>query len=454
MPIFQLQAKDAVVRINAVAALNCLQSFSWDSALNAENLSQLGEANYDAQHISPEVSAQFEARSTGSLSAMLSRMIYKTNASTGEFEGPLGTANTTLIRELDLERAVFDLIESKKANEVFDRSTLIPRAHLRSFSISARTDGTASESYSVDADLLEIFRKPFHDLIALPVVRNTAGTPATQVILPISYDVELSSTVATAEWKVYALDIDNVRVPASDLTLTTDDVAGDVLTIAGASAAAGVTIPLGAKLALILYKKVPGAFPTIEYPTTARFVVADQIDIWLVDPAATFNVSSNTRTVEAHLAAGVDFNEIPFTAAQQLLRVQSFDLSVDLRREALRQIAKTTTGNSIYARSATYPLNISTSFSVNETTLDEWARLQGKELYGADATPDILNLEDFENKEWIIVARYYKKGLTLQTVGCLNARIENPGMRISVGGKSEMSYSMTGSKFACQGKAI
>jgi hypothetical protein len=455
MAILQLQAKDALIRIGAFDALNCIQSFSWDSAMNAEQLAQLGSATYDAQTITPEVTAQFEARATGSLAAMLSRMIYTLDPATGEFQGPMGTANTTLIRETDLERAVFDLIESKKANEVFDRSTLITRAHLSSFSMAVRTDGHATESYNVMGDVLEIFRLPFHDLIALPVVR-AAVLPELNVVLPLTYTAEGTGVVVAADWKIYALDIDGIRVPAADLTVTNGAVKGtneDSVAISGASLAAGVVIPKGAKLALIMWRKVPGTFPIIEYPTTARFVKADQADIFLVSQTATYTADAQTDTVAALLGLGVDLNDIPFTSTDQLLRVQSLDMTVDLRREALKEIKKTNTGNSIYYRAATYPLNVTSQLSVLESDLNEWAKIQGKNLYGS-LTPDILNLNDFENRPWIIVVRYYKKGATLQTVAFLDARTDNPGHKIAVGGRAEMSYSFTGSALAIQGVAI
>lgn len=456
MAIFQLQAKDAVIRLNAFNALNSLQSFSWDSALNAENLSQLGSSSYEAQTITPEVSAQFESRATGSLAAVLSRMIYTVNASTGEFVGPLGTANSALIRETDLERAVFDLIEAKKANEVFDRATLIHRAHLKSFSFSIKTDGHANETYSVESDMLEVFRKPFHDLIVLPVTRNVT-TPTVAVDVPVDHTVQATAVVAAADWQIYALDIDGTRVPSSDLTVVNGAVKGtnaDVVTISGASATAGVTIPLGSKLGLIMYRKTPGAFPVVEYPTTARFVKADQADIFLVSPTATFTVAGHTDTIENLLTLySVDLNTIPFTAAQQLLRVQSLDGTCDLRRQALKEIKKNTRGNAIFYRGATYPLNITSQLSVLESDLNEWATLQAKNAYGS-ATPDILNLADFENQTWVIVARYYKTGTTVQTIALLDQRTENPGHKISVGGRAEMTYSFAGSKIAVQGVVV
>jgi hypothetical protein len=444
MAIFQLQAKDAVIRINNTDALNAVQSFSWDSALNAENLSQLGDANFDAQIITPEVTGSFEVRSTGATAAILSRMIYRLNPSTGEFTGPMGTSNTALIRETDLEFAVFDIIEAKKANEVFDRSTLIPRAFLTSLALSASAEGTATETYSFSSDVLEIFRKPYHDLVSVPVLRKT-GSETTTVVVPGGTLVEGTTVVASADWKIHALDIDGKRIPASGLTVTGQDVA-----LSGATVASGVTIPLGARTHLLLYRKVPGAFPTIVAPTTARFVKADKINIWLVNPAATFTVGGTTATVEAHLLANRDLNAVNFADSDLVLRVQSCNLNVDLQRESLQEIRANDRGNSVYYRAAQYPLNITADFSAYETDLDTWAKLQSKNAYGS-ATPDILNLADFENKEWMLVTRYYKGNTTLQTVALLNAKVENPGSSVSVGGRAETTFQMTGSKLAIKG---
>lgn len=459
MSIFQLQAKDALARLGHYDALNCIQNLSWDAALNAENLQQLGDANYDAQTIMPEVTASFEARSTGALSSFLSRMIYTLNSGTGEYEGYLAGANMTglntqLIRETDLQFAVQDLIEAKKANEVFDRSTVIPRAHLSSFSLTANVDGTASENYQFEADLLEVYRTPLHDLISLPVVRTTASPTDTVELIGTAYEVEAGVLIPAADWKIAALFIDNVKVDVSMLEVTSGTGTGgaDEINLSAAAVTAGYTIPLGARLALLVYAKTPGAFPTITYPTTARFVKADQIDIWLIDPVTTYNVGS-VRTVEGHLDAAVNFNTIPFADSDLWLRVQNVDMSVNLNREALKELRKNDRGNSVYFRSATYPLNVTASLSALETDLNDWAKIQGKDLLGADATPDILDLADFENKEWMIIVRYYRQGTALQTVGILNAKVDGRGQNVAVQGRSEVSWNFTGSKIAIQGAA-
>lgn len=451
--IFQIQAKDTVVRINQYDAVSCVQNLNWDAALNTQYLEQLGSVAYDAAPIMPEVTGSFEVRSTGGTSSLLSRMIYGFDQATGEFTGPLGTANTGVIRETDLELAVFDLIDAQQANEVFDRSALIPRAFLSQFTLSARTDGPASETYNFEADVREVYRKPLHDLTSVPVTRDSTGTPATTVVFPATYKVEGTTVDATAEWKLLAIDVDGNRIVPADVDVVDESGTGLgpwTATLTAAAQAAGKTFPLGARTHAFIYRKTPGAFPTISYPTTARFVKADQIDIWLVDPTATFTVAGTTDTVEALLAAGKDLNLIPFTDADLWLRLQSLDISVNLNREALREIRQNERGNSIFYRAMKFPLQIQVSASALVTDLNDWAKIQHKNAYGS-ATPDVLNLADFEEQKWVIVRRDYKKGTTLQTIALLDARVDSTSNQTAVNGRTEQPWQFTASLLALQG---
>lgn len=447
MAIFQLQAKDEVCSINQFDALNCVQNFNWDVAMNAQNLSQLGDQNYTAQTITPEVTGSFEVYDSGVIASFLNRMIYSLDAGTQEFMGYRGISNATLIRETDLERAVFDFIDKKKANEVFDRAKVMMRCHLATIAMSLKADGESSETYTFQADQTEIFRNSFRDFVSIPCTR-TVATPDSSVDVPAPFTVEAAVVDPTADYHIYALDIDGDRVMAADLVATS----GTPYTVAlsAAKIAAGVTIPLGSKTSLMAYKKTPGAFPTITFPTSARFVKGDKIDIFLVDPTSTFTVSGATDTVPNLLTAGKDFNLVPFLQSDLLLRVQSLDLNIDLRREALKEIRRNDRGNSIFYRAATFPLQCTGQMSVFETDLNTWAKLQHKNAYGS-ATPDILNLADFENQEWMLIARYYKGTTVLQTVGFLNARVDNPGTKGAVNSRATESWNWTASQIAIQG---
>jgi len=63
--IMQIQSKDEILRINDTDALPAITSFSWDGQMNAEQLGQLGNPNFDAQIVQPSVTTNFEVRTTG-----------------------------------------------------------------------------------------------------------------------------------------------------------------------------------------------------------------------------------------------------------------------------------------------------------------------------------------------------------------------------------------------------
>jgi hypothetical protein len=447
--VFQIQAKDSVFRLGAsLTAVSMMQNFNWDVNSNEERMEQLGDQNFTAITQTPEISASFEMYSIGSLSQMLANMIYGINSTTGEFEAPSGlAANTKLWRETDLERAVFDLINVKKANEVFTRSEVLTRLHLESINIKADANGKAMDSFTAGGDLVEIFRSPIHDVYVVPLTRK-AGALTTTLVMPAPFATETEAAIvdAGADYKLYAIDVDGDRILPSEVTIAT--ASADIV-LTGGAIAAGKSFGLGQKIAMIVHRKTAAAFPTLTYGTTARFVKAEKIDIFLVDPAATYLLGGQTVTTEAHLAAGRDFNLIPYTLSDRVLRVQSVDMTVNLNREILRQIAKNDRGNSIYYRAATFPFDIQASVSLLERDMSEWQRMTGK------LSTDVLDLASFENKPWMLIMRYYLPNNTpVQTVGLLDARVLNPGMSIAVNGRVENSYTFSGSKFAVQGAAV
>lgn len=438
--ILQIQAKDAVVRINQFDVLNGIQDFDWEPNFNEEFIDELGNEAHAGMRITPDVSGSFNVTSVGATASTLGRMIYELDDVTGEFTGPRGPDNDGLIRELDLQRAVFDLVELKKANEVFDRATLIPRAHLSTLSLSASADGNASESYGFIADVTEVYRRPLHDLIPLPVTRAGSASDST-VEVPAGYTVDADGTDAAAEWIIHQLMIDGNVVLADDLLVIPGDDRGvdtDLIEVSGRE------VTKGAKLSLIISRKVPGQFPSITYPTSARFISADQIDLWLVSKA--------TMDIEAQLKLGTNLNTLNFANVDLFLRAQTQDFNIDMGLEALREIRKNDLGTPVYARAPTYPLNISSSLSCYETDLNDWAKIQGKNAMGS-ANPDILNLTDFAGTEFQLVRRDYIKGVPVQTVVLLDARVDGRGSRISVGGRAEVSWGFSGSKIALQGVA-
>lgn len=454
--IFQIRSSDHVVRMNWYTAINAIQSIDVTPAFNEEYAKELGTtANFDYT-IQPEVAVTMESLGTGSTVAYLRYMMTQFNTGTGEFEGFRGgapnaaTPNEATLTGDDLEFVAVDLIESKKANEEFIRSSVLPRCQLSSLSFRADANGTASETYNFEGELQDIFLKPWHDVISIPLTRNSStelqvpDDPA----LSLPYEVAITgdANVVNSDWVLAYIMIDEVKVQG--------EAANVVANWTGASFDGTLTLqsplvaPLGARLSAIIFRKTPGNMPTLSTPPSgARTLRAHKISIWLVDPA------------DIDLYAEPDLNAANVTAvltdARLVLRCQTADVNIDLRREALRQIKKSNDG-SIYYRAATYPLDITVGLTAFETDLFDWQRIQGKTFSGSEASTayekdKILNLVDFETPEWQIVMRYYRDDQVIQTMAVTDARVNGAGQRNVVEGRAEITWGFTGSLWKITG---
>lgn len=454
--IFRIQAKDAVLRINHYDAINAVQNFNWDPAFNEENKEELGNAGYAGTSYTPEITASFDATTTGASYALLSRMI-KTFAA-GEFTGymagtPATADNTGYITEVDLDNCVADLILAKKANEVFTRSEHLSRVYLDSISWSVSVDGDATETYNFSGDLGEVYQSPQHDLLSIPLTR-VSGSEDTDVITPAGYEIDITGTPASGEeWVLVHIDQEGERVLPASLTRTLDDPdtspdSGDETT--QFTAAAG-TWREGTRIHAVIYKYTPGSFPSIvNLMSAVNFLQADAIDILFVDPSVT-DIKNLVRDLQTHTLVDNAVNgntEITFTSAEYVLRGQSADINVDLGREALRQIKQNNLGTSIYYRAATYPLNIEATVNTLESDLAQWARLQSK------TSTDVLNLADFEGETWQIVIRYWYGTQVIQAIAVLDARVTGRSASIGVGGNSEIAWSFSGALLLVEGTEL
>lgn len=463
--IFQVRAKDTVLKLNQFAAINAVQSFDWDPTFNEQYSEQLGDENNFAFSAQPEVSGSFELQSTGATVAFLKRMINSFDG-TGEFQGSVadvdGDNNAGTVRAKDLEYSVFDIMECKKPNDTFDRTLLLPRAFLTSLSFRADANGNAMETMNFEGDLAEVYQGTFRDLTTIPVTRDSGSS--TTAAGPVGFSFDTDGGDVAADYTIEYLMVDNVRIDAADLTVasvdpdSTPDSGDEYNTITVGPGAGELT--LGSRLSLVIYKKAPGSVPTIENPTTARFVRGDDIDIWLVprftdgsgNPVteAAFQADPVTNS-DDNLAALADgtLNTMTFGDPSRFLRVQSVDMNIDLRREALREIKKNPRNTTVYYRAATFPLAASASATVLETDLADWGKLINKT--GDD---DVLNLGDFEKYQWQIVCRYYVGDTVLQTVAATDMRVNGRGARISVGGRAEVSWSFIGSELVVEGADV
>jgi len=412
--VFQVQAKDSIVAFNAFSTINAVQNLSLDPAFNEEYYSELGNENYAGQSRSPETSGSFEVTSTGAAPSILARMIY--NYTTQAYLwNPATEGNAYSITETDFETAIFDLINLKQPGEDFTEATLIPNAQLTGVTFRVDATGTASETYNFEADLQEAFYTPYHDVVSVPCTTSDADT----ITIPAAYTSQINS----GTHDILYVFKDNQKYDSTVCSWTASD------TIDVTDANFTTSSPYDRVMA-VLYKYSAGSFPTIYYPTSARFMRGDRIDIWLINSGA--SETDNNR----------------------LLRCQSADITVDLSRDKLQEIRRNDDLTTTYWRGLNYPLNITATVNILETTLETWADLQNKTLnasadpYGAIDTNNLLNLVDFPSDGTKLLIKMYPTGsdTALCTITMDHTNVTSFGERQQVQGRAERTLGFTGSE--------
>lgn len=414
--VFQVQAKDSVVRLNAFEAINAVQNLNLDPRFNEEYYTEMGNANFSAQSRQPETEGSFEVTATGSIAAMLARMNYNYTTQAYVFD-PVTKGNVFTFTETDMDEMVFDLINLKRPGDTFSDATLVPNAQLTDISLRIDSTGTGSESYRFVANLQEAFYKPYNDMVSVPLVTLTSGTAQ----VPAAYSITSGTHALMYVFK------DNQKFDNTQASFT----GTTTITVPGAQFTTSAPFD---RVTAVLYNRTVGAFPTIYYPTTARFVRGDRADVWLI-------VSGT---------AGTDAN--------RLLRCQSVDITVPINSDKLTEIRRNNDQNTTYFRGVNFPLSITSNVVLTETTLQQWASLQGKTLNeSAPVTPvdqnNKFNLADFSAMKLIV--KYYVRGneSPLTTVTLDNIQITGFSERQQTGGRAERTLGYTGSQITVVGAA-
>lgn len=414
--VFQIQAKDSVVRLNAFEAINAVQNLSLDPRFNEEYYTELGNPNYTAQSRQPETEGSFEVTSTGSVAAMLARMNYNYSTQAYVFD-PVTKGNVFTFTEVDMDEMIFDLINLKRPGDAFTDATLVPGAQLSSLGLRVDSTGTGSETYRFLGNLQEGFYKPYNDMVSVPLTTLTSGTAQ----IPAAYGINSGTHAIMYVFK------DNQKFDNTQASFTA------ATTITVPTAVFTTSAPFDRVIA-VLYARTVGTFPTIYYPTTARFVRGDRADVWLI-------VSGT---------AGSDAN--------RLLRCQSVDITVPINSDKLTEIRRNNDLTTTYFRGVNFPLQITANVVLTETTLQQWASLQGKVLNESATTTPIdpnnkFSLADFSAMKLIV--KYYVKGneTALCTVTMDNIQITGFSERQQTGGRAERTLGYTGSQIQIIGTA-
>lgn len=428
--VFQVQAKDSVVKLGPFDTINAVQDLNLEPRFNEEYYSELGNANYTSQSRQPETAGSFAVSATGAIASILARMKYDYNTQSYLFD-PVVKGNTFSFNETDLEFMVFDLINSKQPGQTFQQAALLQGAQLTGITVRVDSTGSASETITFEGTIQEEYYKPYHDIIAVPLTTLTSGTAQ----IPAAF----SATVNSGTYGILYIGKDNTRFFGN---YSGPAIPGPLQ--ATFTSSTTITVPTGLfqtsapfdRVIAYLYKLVPGTFPTIYYPTTARFVRGDRADVWII--ASGTAASDGNRT----------------------LRVQSVDINIPVRRMKLTEIRRNNDLNTTYYRSTDYPIQISVTATLNEVDLQQWATLQNKTLnQSAPVTPiDSNNLQDLVDFAGLrVVVRYYLAGndvTPLCEINVNNCFVTGWGERQRIGTHAERTLSLTGSQLNVIGNTI
>jgi hypothetical protein len=424
---FQIQAKDSVLSFGPFVTINAVQNLNLDPTFNEENYSELGNATYTTTSRQPETSGSFEVTSTGSVPAILARMLYSYTTQSYTFDTTT-QGNAYSFSETDFENMIFDVINLKAPGTTFNEAVLIPNAQLTGLTFRVDATGTGSETFSFEADLQEAFAPPYHDLVTVPLETQSTTTAD----LPSEFASTGTGDIDSGTHAIVYVFVDNQKY--------TDDVAdwtdADTITLTGSVLSTSADYE---RVSAVLAKRTAGSMPSIYYPTAARFVKGDRADIWLL----------NSGTSQAD--------------ANRLLRCQSVDISVDLTREKLSEIRRNDDQSTTFWRGLSYPLDITVNVNVLETGLEQYAALQNKTLNPTASmvgdvvidTENVFNLADFDPSLTLQV-KYYRTGsdtamctLTMTTLG-----ITGFSERQVVQGRAERTMSFIGSDLAIVGADV
>jgi hypothetical protein len=426
----QILSSDKILRLNDFTLLGMVQSFDWSPAFNTQDVFELGRTTKVATSQELETNGSFEVASSGGTPSILARMLVSRTAS-GVFQGyryNSGGApgkNAYTFTEADLAEASFDIVCHERSNQtVYDRSVVFPRCFLTSITGRADAGGQATETFNWGGDFLVGMPDPYHDARAIPATRTT-GSTATLA------DTGVSNATHTLLY--FYVDERRIRNTSSGDAITASLGASGVVTISG------LTIPATAVMRAVVYKTVPSStFPVLA--DDARYTTARTMRGW---QASIF--------IAPAVAASP-------TADEQWLKCQTADWNIDMRVEALRQIAYNAAGTPIYCRLPTFPFNITMNVSSYESDWFDWKQLldptqkpfgnTGTDPYGETYDFSIVSLKENVN---IVVQYFTKAGTLLQEWRFTDMALDGRGHRIVVQGRSEINWSFRGTAFTLVG---
>lgn len=500
----QTLGSDKILRLNDFNLLGLVQSVDWAPNFGAQDIFELGQDAKVDTAMELEISGSIEVGANGGLPGLLARTIVVRDVS-GAFSGysynpaSLTTGkNAYTLTQNSLKEAQFDLSIYEKTDQTsWNRSVVLPRCFLTSMSGRVDANGVASGTLNFGGDFVVGLPSPYHEVRCLPATIGL-GADAGKLILS-------DATVTTTNWTILYAYIDErrLRTVTTDAAYCAFDATNPKVTVTGLAISTDFKTAVGR---VIVYKTASpsSTFPSIPAAFTGTATsggastLTDTTQAWTVNGFTNYNVTitqgtgigqvrriaSNTATVltvdtawgtnpdatskySIYLRDTTAFairgyqadiyiapaNAVSPTASEQWLKVQSCDWNVDMKVEALRQIAFNTLGSSVYCRVPTYPLDLGANVSVYETDWKDWKAVLNKTFPGNDKYQDSYDLAPDNLKPTFAVVIQFKTkaGTLIQTMRFTDMRVDGYGNRVNVGGRAEISWALKGTQFTLVG---
>lgn len=371
-----IDARDSVYAINSYQAINGLQRFQYRYTGREQDHDEIGNPLHVDTSIEPETSGSFEVTDTGSLAALLARMRFR--SATQDYEAGSTAAlssNVATIDENDMANMHFDLVEMKRPGSTFSEAKLFPNCYLTRVNMRLSADAVGTASFDWMGNLMIPVYKPYQKLQSFPAAFTDTN----------SATVAAAWSCDSTTYGLLGASVNGVRIPESEIAW--DGVATNQVNFT----TAGLVLAATDRIMIWAFALTPGDLVAIDYTSGINFVKPDRINIWLL-PTATATSDANA-----------------------MLRVQSFDVSIDAPRDELKQIKKNESETATFTWAPRLPLNITGSISILETTLHTWATLQGKTLNesatsGSVDDNNILDITSFDDAK--VVVEWYKYGVS------------------------------------------
>lgn len=423
---------DTVARLNDYQLLGLVQSIEYSPNFNAQDITELGNSGKVDSSIEVDFTGSIELIDSGAIPGILARMNLQRNASqvpTGyQFvSGGAGGKNAYTIAETDMDELVFDLLIHEKTDQQnWNRTIVLPRCFMTSFSGRADANGTGSATINFANDFVMGLDSPNHDVKSLFATRTTSLTGTT-----------VNNGATLTNYDVVAVYINERRFTKVNTAATyvSGFVAGTgVFTL---TTSESYVIPTDAHIRVILYKTTAPSSLFLgvnsgEQGTTARYLKGFMTSIYLAPSSVTAPVAS-----------------------EQWLKVQSCDWSFDLRNNALRQIAYNPLGSSVYFRGSTYPFDVTVNATVNESDWLDWKAVldPAVKTFTGDVTNSMYDLAPASLKTSfnLVIIQYTRGGSKLAEYRFTDMRLDNRSQRMQVGDVEQATWSLKGTKYTIIG---